>query len=170
VLDDYDRRHCCVTEVDWLAAQPSLRAAIEVAAAATDRDGRRHPHQRRLSRATIRHATAALLAAEARIRSAESFDALHERITAQLRDVAGAGELYAYDSAVRIGMYLRLAPTRVYLHAGTRQGARALGLDYRKPALEVSELPLPLRRRQPAEVEDILCIYKDWFSGAAARA
>ena len=78
----------------------------------------------------------------------------------QLRDVAGIGALYRYDTAFRIGAYRGLFPTRVYLHAGTRKGARALGLDYRKDALEMSEIPAALRTRKPYEIEDILCIYK----------
>ncbi len=28
----------------------------------------------------------------------------------------------------------------------------------------MSEIPAALRNRKPHEVEDILCIYKDWFN------
>lgn len=70
------------------------------------------------------------------IARAESSEALHALVARQLREVAGIGELYVYDTAFRIGAYLRLPPTRVYLHAGTRDGARALQLDYRSAALE----------------------------------
>ena len=34
-------------------------------------------------------------------------------------------------SSFRIGAKINLFPTKVYLHAGTRRGARALGLDDR---------------------------------------
>ena len=38
------------------------------------------------------------------------------------------GELTVYDVAHRIGAYLQLEPDVVYLHRGTRIGARYLGL------------------------------------------
>ena len=172
ILEDYDRRHCCneEQEIAWFQKQPSLRAAIEAAARAIDGRGRRYSHQYRIRRESIRHATAALLAAKAHIARANSFDALHALIASQLREVSGIGELYLYDTAFRVGAYRRLLPTRVYLHAGTRDGARALNVDYRRPALEMSEVPAELRHRQPHEVEDILCIFKDRFVSRESAA
>jgi len=40
-----------------------------------------------------------------------------------------------------MGAKLNLFPTWVYLHAGTREGARALGLDARADALYMADLP-----------------------------
>ena len=51
-------------------------------------------------------------------------------------------------------------PDRVYLHSGTREGARALGLAAERSFLPMDELPPELRRLKPREVEDLLCIYK----------
>ena len=166
ILRDYDARGCCGCdeEISWFQKQPSFRAAIETASRAIDAKDRRFSHQCRVRRAAIREATEALLAIERQLASAKSFDALLEIVSRQLQDVAGIGALYRYDTAFRIGAYLRLFPMRVYLHAGTRTGARALGLEYRKDALEMSEIPAVLRNRKPHEIEDILCIYKDWFS------
>jgi hypothetical protein len=65
-----------------------------------------------------------------------------------------------YDTAVRIGAYLGLEPDRVYLHAGTRRGARALGLGAGREWLEIRELPVQFRRLNGRRLEDILCIYK----------
>ena len=170
ILEDYDRRHCCGDDqIVWFQKQPSLRAAIEMAARATNERGRRYDHQFRIRREAIEHATAALLAIERRLARATTFDALFTVISEQLLGVVGIGELYHYDTAFRIGAYLRLFPTSVYLHAGTRKGARALGLEHNRDALEMSEVPVALRHREPHEVEDILCIYKDRFSGARGR-
>ena len=36
------------------------------------------------------------------------------------------GDLTVYDISTRIGAFLKLEPNRIYLHAGTRIGARAL--------------------------------------------
>lgn len=173
ILQDYDRRHCCdeEREIAWFREQPSLRDAIEMAGRAINDRGKRYAHQFRIRRESIAHATVALLAAEPHIARCQSFDALLALITVQLREVGGIGELYCYDTAFRIGAHLGLFPTRVHLHAGTRAGARALGLDCRNDALEMSEVPAELRHRRPHEVEDILCIYKDRFrSGTAVGA
>jgi hypothetical protein len=165
ILLDYERRHCCneEEEIAWFRSQPSLRAAIECAARAMNRRDKRYRHQSRIRRDSIAQAFAALIAIEARLAQAESFDALLKMISDQLKPVPGIGELYCYDTAFRIGAKLELFPERVYLHSGTRTGAAKLGLPSHKSALELNELPGPLRRRAPHEIEDILCIYKDHF-------
>jgi hypothetical protein len=62
--------------------------------------------------------------------------------------------------ALRIGARFGLEPKRVYVHAGTRDGARALGLDADRRTIEMAELPAPIRRLTAREAEDLLCIYK----------
>jgi hypothetical protein len=47
----------------------------------------------------------------------------------------------------------------VYLHAGTREGARALNLSGK--TIDVREL----RKLSAEEIEDCLCIYKDALRG-----
>jgi hypothetical protein len=70
---------------------------------------------------------------------------------------------------MRIGANLGLEPSRVFLHRGVRVGARALGLNFRAPSLELGEFPEPLRVLRPHQVEDILCIFKEHFVHARAR-
>jgi hypothetical protein len=60
--------------------------------------------------------------------------------------------------ALRIGARFGLEPKRVYVHAGTRDGA--LGLDADRRTIEMAELPAPIRRLTAREAEDLLCIYK----------
>ena len=45
-------------------------------------------------------------------------------------------------------------------HAGTREGAPALGLGRGRAYLEKRELPAPLQVLTPAEIEILLCLYK----------
>jgi hypothetical protein len=71
--------------------------------------------------------------------------------------------LYIYDAAVRLGYYFKLAPEYVYLHRGTREGAKALGLDYHGKCLEKEQVPTPVRVLSPAQIESFLCIYKKAF-------
>jgi hypothetical protein len=58
-----------------------------------------------------------------------------------IRPIPGIGELAVYDTALRIGARLGLEPAKVYLHAGTRAGAKALGLAYGGRTIELAELP-----------------------------
>jgi hypothetical protein len=73
--------------------------------------------------------------------------------------------LKAIDRALRIGAKLGLQPTKEYLHAGTRVGARTLGLDWRAPVVDVRDLPRPLRTLAPHEIEDVLCVFKSRLVG-----
>ena len=89
-----------------------------------------------------------------------SFDELIALIHDLTEPIPGIGELAVYDTALRIGARFGLEPTRVYVHAGTRDGARALGFDGRRTTIEMDELPEPLRGLSAREAEDLLCIYK----------
>ena len=72
---------------------------------------------------------------------ARDFAELFALIDAAMEPIPGLGELYVYDTSLRIGSRLNLLPKKVYLHAGTRRGARALGLNARAATLDVSDLP-----------------------------
>jgi len=61
-------------------------------------------------------------------------------IDTALEPIPGLGELYVYDTTLRIGAKLNLFPDKVYLHAGTRLRERALGLRT-AATLKMFELP-----------------------------
>jgi hypothetical protein len=107
----------------------------------------------------LEHATKALLAL--RYSGLKSFDQLHGRVEGSLGEIAGIGPLTIYDMAHRLGNVIGHAPQQVYLHAGTRAGAKALGVDYRKKRLPVDAFPKEFHRLRPEQIEDCLCIYKD---------
>ena len=147
-------------ELAWFGQQPTLESAIQYAALAINSKGRRYSHQRRLKKAALEKAQQALLMNSEAIAQAKSFDDLFSLVGTILGPIGGIGELYVYDTSLRIGARLHLLPKKVYLHRGTRLGARALGFDGRAKALEVSEMPLELRQLEPHEIEDLLCIFK----------
>ena len=68
-----------------------------------------------------------------------------------------------YDTALRIGAKLHLEPDQVYLHRGTREGARRLGIGSSERSIPANRLPPPLRQLKAREIEDVLFIYKDEF-------
>lgn len=123
-------------------------------------DGKRHPHQYRIPRSVLAEGERNLQACAQEIAGCGSFPDLYAIIRRELLGIYGIGHLTAYDVATRIGAHLPLEPDRVYLHAGTADGARELGLNHRRESLAVEELPLPFQRLRPREIEDCLCIYK----------
>jgi hypothetical protein len=89
-----------------------------------------------------------------------TFADLYEKVARALRPIRGIGLLTIYDTAHRIGAYLKLSPEQVYLHAGVRVGAKALGLGDWQAKLPMSAFPPAFQRLRPEQVEDCLCIYK----------
>jgi hypothetical protein len=59
--------------------------------------------------------------------------------------MCGIGTLTASDTALRIGGFLKLQPDRVYLHAGTKDGAKLFGLGDRT-SITAADLWVPFRR------------------------
>jgi len=98
---------------------------------------------------------------KAPVRRCRSFRELHDLVESRIGDIGGIGELAIYDTALRIGAFLRLEPDLVYLHRGTRAGAKALGVPHRGATLTLGQLPAALCRLSPRELEDCLCIFKD---------
>lgn len=82
--------------------------------------------------------------------------------------VTGFGELSIFDTAVRIGAFLRIAPDRVYLHAGTRVGINALeekgylqkGSSKQK-LIKINDFPEELRVLSADEIQHFVCVKKE---------
>jgi hypothetical protein len=173
-LDDIVADYCARVreradaERAYFAGLPTLAAAVTAAGLAQDGRGRRFAHQRRMPDQVLLECVSALSEALPRLRQAPSFEDLHDAIREEIGGIHGVGRLMVYDTAVRIGAHRGLEPARVFLHAGTRIGARRLGLDSSAESLSVADLPAALRRLRPHEIEDVLCIYKDEFDSATA--
>lgn len=174
VVDHYIRkfRRGDSAELASFRREPTLVAAVARAALAEepstpDAPGRRYPHQYRLKRVHLETAQSRLLARVVELEAANTFDAIFEVVEKSVGNLEGIGELYVYDTALRIGAKKSMLPEkRVYLHTGTRDGARALGLNVAgKKFLLVFDLPTELRRLPAHEIEDVLCIYKAYFAG-----
>jgi hypothetical protein len=142
-------------------------AAIRRAALSEWRNGKRHPHQRRIPSAVLGRAEERLQAVRSGLAKAADFEALHRLVEEAIGRIKGIGELAVYDIAHRIGAHFGKAPRLVYLHAGTRTGARALNI--RGDSFDPAILPGAFSRLSPAEIEDFLCIYKDELNGNSRR-
>jgi len=163
IVSDYiaNKQTRAEAERRWFVIQPTLEDAISKAAKAVKPSGKRFGHQRRIPESVLRQSERALLDAVPALRSAGTFEGLHRVISSIIGDIAGIGELTIYDTALRIGANLGLEPAVVFLHAGTRMGARALGLDGSQKFIERRYLPREFESLSPGEIEDVLCIYKD---------
>ena len=114
-----------VAELGFFANAPSLEFAVHHAALAIDDREKRFGHQYRIPFAALKRAKILLESAVSRLKGCKSFNELHSLLRQLLGGVRGLGELYFYDTALRLGAFLRLAPEFVYLHRGTRMGARS---------------------------------------------
>lgn len=167
IVNDYIRIQRPYTGREMLdfANEPSPSAAIRRAALCELKNGKRHDHQRRIPKWLLEQVEAKLQAIRRKLANAADFDALHRLVENEIGGMKGIGALTVYDISHRIGAYFRKAPERVYLHAGVRVGARALGIS--GDSFDPKILPKPFARLAPSEIEDCLCIYKDDLTGGA---
>ena len=101
-----------------------------------------------------------LLRAKGQLSGAADFEILFQVVKTNISPIRKIGELACYDIAHRIGAYLHIYPDDVYLHAGTRAGAKALGIKAKTNVIQVTALPPEFRRLTAAQIEDCLCIFK----------
>ncbi len=147
---------------DWLADSPDLRTAVDRAVRSRMPDGTHHNHQSKVKLDARLEFGRRITETLERGVSARTFHQLW--LLCHSCVVPGIGPLTIYDVAERIGRYLRLRPDRVYLHAGTKLGAEALGIDCRnKEWLMMDDLPAPMRSLYGDEAEDFLCVFSSYF-------
>src|SRR5262245_3559797 len=99
-----------VQELKFFKNMPSLGLAIHHAGLAIDSREKRFSHQCRIPLAALRAATSALQHAAGRLKTCASFHELHELLLELLGGLRGLGELYVYDTALRLGATLGHAP------------------------------------------------------------
>jgi hypothetical protein len=86
-----------------------------------------------------------LLDVEKQLCSCQNFEELHALVAQTIRQIHGIGELTVYDIAHRIGRYRSLSPQTVYLHAGAKDGAKALGITGARTSVPLKEFPEPFQ-------------------------
>jgi len=167
LVDDYIARvrprHAAGRKFD--RSHKDLATAISFAALALTPELSRHAHQRRIPGHALAAADRRLQ--RARLGNCIRFSDLHAAVKRVGDAIDGLGELWTYDTALRIGNWLEREPDMVYLHSGTRVGARNLGLDHHAASIALEALPAELQQLSPAECEDFLCIYKDRLQATA---
>ena len=160
IVQDYIQhvRERACEHLAFYAEQPSLRNALEVVAAWRDPSGKIERHQRRLRR-DVKEAAGELIR-RLELGGATSFESVFQRVQEAVGGIRGAGDLVVYDVALRLAAVLGLPPQRVYLHRGSRVGARALGVRTKERSLPLDAFPPEFRRLHAWEIENLLCVYK----------
>jgi hypothetical protein len=144
----------------------SPSAAIRRAALCELPSGKRHPHQRRIPRVLLEEVEDRLQAIGRKLANAPDFATLYGLVHDKIGKIKGIGALTVYDVSHRIGGHFGMAPELVYLHAGTRTGARALNIA--GDSVDPKNLPREFSRLAASEIEDCLCIYKSELQGNAS--
>jgi hypothetical protein len=163
LVEDYIRKYRpqALKEVGYFKTLLRLEVAILDAVKVNPINGKKHDHQWKIPARLLHEFSLRLQDVKEELRAAANFDALHSLIAREAGK--GIGPLTIYDVAHRIGAYLGLEPTLVYLHAGTAVGAKRLG--FTGQTIDPRDLPSVLSVLTPAEIEDWLCIYKDQLIG-----
>lgn len=160
-------RKCLKDDLERYEKSGTWAKAVELAARAEGHDGKMYSHQRRVGRENMAMTAKPLLALGGK--KFGDFYALHEAVREAIQGITRVDVLAVYDTALRLGAFRGVLPECVYLHAGTKTGAKNLGLNLRgKKSLEMSELPPEFRKLKAYEVENCLCIYKNHFKPVSA--
>ena len=165
----YRRNHAprIVAYLGYFTKLKSLDAAIRFAC--HGKDGRIHGHQHLVGKEKLEQARKAIQRHADEIKACTSFDELLTLVEDRTSNIDRFGVLAVYDTSLRLGAHLRLWPEVVYLHAGTKKGCKALGVETKGGKAEMEKLPKPLRVLEPYQAEDFLCIFKDAFAGVGGE-
>ncbi len=147
-------------ELKWFATQRTLLGAIRRAAVARGQNGNRLSHQWRLPRQMYPSALVRLTAITPTLRACATFSDLYKVIESSVGPLNGVGPLYLYDTALRIGAFLRLRPSDVYLQAGALKGAKRLLPRVHTRSLPPNVFPAPYSALPPYQLENLLCCYR----------
>jgi hypothetical protein len=137
------------------------KEAITTAALAQLPSGKRHPHQYRIPSNALEESRRRLIDNVETLKRVTNFDELIELVEQLSGSIPGIGRLTVYDTS------LRMAHDSVSSqHASTftperEMGQRRSSAGTGRTRRLTSELPTPLRKLSPREIEDALCLFKD---------
>lgn len=123
-------------------------------------------HQSRIPTERLEEALKMLTSAKVQFRTYADFEELYDMVNELLRPIKGIGDTAIYEFSVRIGNNLltpKVLPDKyVYLHGGSKEGARNLLEKSRLPfRAEKTIFPKSLQKLTSVEIEDFLCTFRD---------
>lgn len=98
------------------------------------------------------------------LRTLPTFELIYEAVKAM--KIKGIGPLTIYDTATMLAFPDKKYPAAVYLHAGAKKGAEAIGITGRMAEKSQFVALYPsFEQLSPAEIEKFLCVYRDKLMG-----
>ena len=95
----------------------------------------------------------------------QDFKSIIDKVRKLASDIYGIGELTIYDTATCIGCPLGVYPDEVFIHAGTKVGARALDVKGNVVSKDkFVKVCKAFEKLSPIQIEDFLCIYSSCLS------
>jgi hypothetical protein len=167
IIEHYkNNRVGCVRDdkvIIYCKNSPDIETAIRRAAMARDEYGHKHSHQNQyIKDEKLEILEEKMLTKKKEILNVNNFDELFE-IIIKTNVFKGKESLTVYDTALRLGFYLNKLPEKIYMHAGTREGAEKIRGRIEGHFLMKKYLPTPFRNCDLTEyeLEDLFCVYKD---------
>lgn len=148
-------------QAQWWGDQTlNWNAALERAWISRLENGKMHPHQYRVASKLEK---GLITSQEDNVdpKSFKTFEELYQWVESITRRVNGLGSMTTYDITQRLGMWLDLSPSVVYLHRGTAKGAEKLKITGKTAPL--SAFPLEIQKLGVVDAENFLCIYKEYL-------
>lgn len=161
LIDEYlhEYGNCYALEDRWWGDQTlGWDQALERAWNSRFHDGKMHGHQRRVSPRLVQGLEIARKDGK-QPEAFESFEDLHDWLESITRRVYRLGAVTAYDVARRLGAWLKLEPSTVHLHGGTKGGAAKFGI--RGHAAPLTAFPPEVQALGAMHAENFLCIFKN---------
>lgn len=128
-------------------------------------DRKKHEHQQRVDTIKYEKLEKYLFENKSLFKLAKNFEEVFD-IVKQAEIFVDRDCLTNYDIADRISYHLGFYPERIYLHRGVNTGIKALGLKKNMKSItkeEFSKLIGFTPDLEAYQIEDFLCIYKDFF-------
>ncbi|UGS21837.1 hypothetical protein [Flavobacterium cyclinae] len=139
-----------------------LKETIEKAAKAIDptNDNKMFSHQRRVGYKVAYSGYESLKERENDLRNCRSFEEILEITNEVSKQIFRLGQLWSYDTALRIGFQKKVYPKNVYLQAGVLKGYKKIFNRNPKDRFEEkNKFPKELQILEPYEIENFLCIW-----------
>lgn len=148
--------------IDFCREAPDLETAIRRAVDGRRRDGKMFSEGSCVRASSKEEFARELVGSQDALRArSDDFDLLHDLV--RFHAPWGIGTLTVYNVTARIAAYFGTHPERhIYVHAGPLKGWKRLtgtrGNPYRVP---LTDVPAPLLRLKPYQIEDLLCEFRD---------
>lgn len=135
-------------------------AVIRSASARTTLD-KIDSHQRRIGKVLLTKASNELMMKINLIRKCKTFADIFEITESVKKAIYGLGDLWSYDTALRIGFNMDIYPKDVYVQAGVRKGVTKIFTQKRIKGrcFPLSIFPSEIQKLKPHEVENFLCVW-----------